>query len=333
MKLPRRGFVRGPSSLSLVVILAAGLLPSGLAAQDFDALVSTCSAGAGGLTGRCHIAAHALFAARGALGTALSLGSQVPGSASTLGYRLRTRPRMAISGRLGLTHFSMPEIREGYGLPMGDESPLVPSLHLSGVMGLLNGFSLSPTVAGVLAVDLTASGQLLFPQKSDGFQKRVAGWGIGARVGLLRESFTLPGISLSVSRRWGENAQVGDMRGGDAAQIRFDPDMTSFRGIVGKDILGMGLFAGAGLDRMSGSGSIGIRVSPTGFETEAFAKELRADKAVFFAGGSMTFLIIQLSGELGWSQALDAPLPIEPGGTDFPSARAYFGSLALRVTF
>jgi hypothetical protein len=84
---------------------------------------------------------------------------------------------------------------------------------------------------------------------------------------------------------------------------------------------------------MGGKGTLGIKVSPSGFEARTTAAELPSERAVFFAGGSMTFLIVQLSGEVGWSQAMNAPLPIEPGGTTFPSARAYFGSLALRMTF
>jgi len=308
-------------------------LPTSGKAQEFQDLVSSCAAGAGGLTGRCHVVALALDAARGGLATAATNGSELPGSASTLGYRLRTFPRVALSARAGLTRFSIPEIREGYALPLGDEGILVPAIHLSGTVGVLNGFSPLPTVGGVLALDLTASTHQLFAPSGDGFQEGLVGWGLGARLGLLRESFTLPGVSLSLSRRWMGSATLGEMESGDAAEAEFDVTVTSLRGVVGKDLLGLGFFAGAGLDRMSGEGTIRIRVSPTGFETGASAPDLSSDRMVYFAGGSMTFLIVQLSGEVGWSESRDAALPIDPGGTEFPSARAYFGSLAFRVTF
>jgi hypothetical protein len=313
--------------------MALALSPAGVRGQEFQALVSSCSAASAGLTSRCHVSALALDAARGGLATAASMGSEVAGSASTLGYRLRTFPKVALSARAGLTTFSMPEIREGYTLPVGDEDVLVPALHLTGTAGVFDGFSLRPNVGGVLALDLTAGAHLLFPSEEAGFRENPGGWSLGARLGLLRESFSLPGISISVTRQEYGTAGVGDMSSGDAGEISFDSGLTSFRGVVGKDILGIGLFAGAGQDRMAGGGTIGIRVSPTGFETTATATELPSERAVFFAGGSMTYLIIQFSGEVGWSQAFDAPLPIEPGGTSFPSAKAYFGSLALRMTF
>ena len=53
----------------------------------------------------------------------------------------------------------------------------------------------------------------------------------------------------------------------------------------------------------------------------------------FFGGGSLSYLILQLSLEVGWSRALDPELPLVPQGTAFPSNKAYFGSLGLRVTF
>jgi len=309
------------------------LFPSSLGGQQFEELVSACSAGAGGLTGRCHAIALALDATRGGLGTAASAGTEMAGSASTLGHRLRTFPRIALSARAGLTRFSIPEIRNGYALPLGDQGVLVPALHLSGTVGVLNGFSPLPTVGGVLALDLTASTHQLFASKGDGFQDGLIGWGVGARLGVLRESFSLPGASLSLTRRWMGTATLGEMDQGDAAEASFDETVTSLRGVVGKDLFGLGFFAGAGLDRMSGEGTIRLRVSPMGFETAATASNLSSDRLVYFAGGSMTFLIAQISGEVGWSEPRDPPLPIDPGGTDFPSARAFFGSLALRVTF
>lgn len=261
------------------------------------------------------------------------MGSDLPGSASTLGFYLRRTPRLSFSVRAGLTRFSFPEIRDGYALPLGDRTTLVPSLQASGALGVWNGFSTTPSVGGILSLDLTASGHLLLPPRGDGFQGRVTGWSAGARVGLLRESFTLPGVTLSLSRRWTGEVELGALEDGDAAEATSDPDITSFRIIMGKDILGTGFYAGGGLDRISGDGSMGIRVSPTGFETRVSGQELDSDRVLFFAGASMTYLILQISGEVGWSQAKDAPLPIEPGGSSFPSARAYFGSLAVRVTF
>ena len=126
--------------------------------------------------------------------------------------------------------------------------------------------------------------------------------------------------------------------GGDAEYAvgvdgEFDLDLTSVRGLIGKDILGVGLMAGGGWDRLSGNGDIRARVSPTGPESMAGTSELTSDRLTFFGGGSVTYLILQLSVEMGWSRALDPELPLVPEGANFPSNKAYFGSLGARVTF
>jgi hypothetical protein len=334
LRLRTGGFPGGAGpAIFLGLLLHFSVLPDSGEAQGFNALVSGCAEVTGGLTGRCHVAAHALWASRGGLGTALSMGSDLPGSASTLGFHLRKFPKISLGGRVGLTRFSFPEIREGYALPLDDQTTLIPALHLSGAVGVWNGISATPSTGGILSLDLIASGHLLLPPEGDGFQAPISGWSAGARIGILRESFTLPGITLSVSRHWVGEVELGEMEEGDAAEAGYEPEITSFRLVVGKDILGAGMYAGGGLDRTSGPGTLGLRVSPTGFETRVRSEALESDRTLFFAGGSMTYLIVQISGEMGLSQALDAPLPVEPGGSSFPSARAYFGSLAVRITF
>ena len=307
--------------------------PSAGAGQDLTGLVTSCGASSEALVGWCHQAALALEVARGGLATAASLGSEVPGSASTVGYRIRTSPRFSLAGRLGLTRFSMVDVPRSYRLSPGDEGAYIPSLHLSGNLGVLNGFSPLPTVGGVLALDVNASTHRLFLPDGHGFRDGVWGWGVGARLGIIRESFTLPGVSISLARRWTGTATLGELEAGGPFEGEFDLELTSVRGLIGKDILGVGLMAGGGWDRLSGKAGIRARVSPTGLETAATTTDLSSDRFTFFGGGSLTYLILQLSLEVGWSRALDPELPLVPQGTAFPSNKAYFGSLGLRVTF
>jgi hypothetical protein len=223
--------------------------------------------------------------------------------------------------------------------PAGDPAPvsfddvLLPSLHLSGTLGLFQGFSPEPTVGGVLALDLTASVDKVFAPREIGFKEGLLGWGVGARVGILRESFTLPGVSVSATSRWMGSATVGGLESAGMAEADFDVNVTSLRGVVGKDLLGLGFLAGAGWDRISGDGTIRARVSSTGPEGTASSTDLSSKRVVFFGGASMTFLILQVSGEAGWSRALDQELPRSPGGSAFPSKDVYFASVAVRVTF
>jgi hypothetical protein len=222
---------------------------------------------------------------------------------------------------------------DGYGLPVADQTLTIPSFQLSGVVGVLNGFSPLPTVGGVLSLDLTASAQHLFTGGNRGFKEGLWGWGLGLRLGILRESFTLPGVSLSLAHRWLEEASFGPEDSQDPAHLEMKSRVTSLRVVAGKDLFGFGTFGGAGWDRISGDGAVNLRLAPEGPETTASRDGLTSDRLTYFAGLSRTFLILQLSAELGMSESLDPDLPVDPGGSAFPSARAVYGSLGLRLTF
>ncbi|MGW8267275.1 MAG: hypothetical protein ACWGSQ_12990 [Longimicrobiales bacterium] len=323
-----------PKVLSALVIAVAFhlALPSRGSAQGLQDLVTDCGGDSELLTLLCHRAALALDGARGGVATAASGGSPVPGSASTMGYRIRGFPRFALSARAGLTRSSVADLSGEPSVVRTNEG-FTPSLHLSGTLGLLDGFSLRPAVGGVLSLDVLASSQVLFASKDQGFREGLLGWGVGARIGILRESFTLPGVSVSVTRNWMGSVAVGNLESGGMSETEFDTNVTSLRGVVGKDFLGFGLLAGAGWDRVSGKGLIRARVLPDGPEGSASSSDLSSRRAVFFGGASMTFLILQVSAEAGWSKGLDRGLPTRPQGDEFPSSSVYFASLGIRVTF
>ena len=327
---------RSGAILALLFMASSGTVhPSEGMSQELPALVASCGGTSEALTLLCHRAALALDAARGGLGTAASRGSENYGSASTLGYRLRSSPRLAMSARGGVARFSMVDLRDGSPSQTGSDAQgfFVPSLSLAGAVGLFTGFSPAPTVGGVLSLDVTGSAHWVFAPGGRGFQEGLLGWGLGVRMGILRESFTLPGVSVSLVRRWLGSTAVGNVDGGDPTEAVFDLNVTSVRGVVGKDILGFGLLAGLGWDRDSGEGTIHARVPAGGPEGAASASDLVSERMVFFGGASRTFLILQISGEVGWSRALDRELPREPGTDRFPSSTAYFASVAARLTF
>ncbi len=312
--------------------LLLALAPWPGSGQGFPGLVDSCAAPNQGLLDRCRQGALALDAARGALTLAASGGSEVAGSASTLGFRLRRLPRLALSARAGVTRASVPGITRGYSLPIREESFFLPALQVTGTVGLFDGFSPLPTVGGILALDVSASAHKLFPPKDRGFLDGSTGWGVAGRLGILRESFTLPGVSVSLAHRSLGEGRLGDMNLGDPAEARFDVSATSLRGVVGKDLFGIGILAGVGWDRSKGDGSVGVRVSPSGFELSASGTDLASERVIYFAGSSLTFLILQVSAEGGWSRAVDSPLPRTAGGGGEADLGAWFASLALRLT-
>lgn len=109
--------------------------------------------------------------------------------------------------------------------------------------------------------------------------------------------------------------------------MALDVTTTAWRAVLGKDLAGLGFVLGAGWDDYDSGGELtplAVTVAPipfSGFES---------DRAVFFGGVSRTFLVLQVSGELGWARgfSLDGDPP-----TDFdPASGTLFGAVSLRLT-
>lgn len=333
MRRPPTGRALGGAVLAVWAALAAHALPAKGAAQGLESLASSCSGGSPGLERRCRQVALALEGVRGLLGGGAGLGTEIPGSASTLGLRLQRIPRLSLSGRVGGIWSRVPAVLDGYSLTDEERGILVPLTQASGTVELFDGLSLLPTVGGILAVDLTGSYHQLYPPASEGFGGPVGGWGVAGRLGILRESFELPGISVSLARRALSRGKMGNVEGADPAEMLFETSVTSLRGMVGKDLLGIGILLGVGLDWLGGEGALALRTSPGGIVRRTNWEGLESQRKVFFVGGGMTFLVLQMSAEGG---IVEPQGSVWNGGEEAGSGtpqRAYFGSFALRITF
>jgi len=325
--LGRRGY------LVLILFFVMGLPLQSTNAQDLRPLISTCGGTSEAHLRWCQETALAVQAAQGALGLAASGGTDLPGSASTLGWRMKGSPRIALSIRGSLTRASAPALKSSGTSPHGETTLTLPSIHISGTVGLFDGLSLGPTLGGFGSIDLTVSTQWIAPPKDRGFQENLTGWGIGTRIGILRESFTLPGISLSAFHRSLGSVDLWEVGEGDPAAAGFDLRVSSLRAVAGKDIWGLGFFGGAGWDRYTGDASL-VVTDPEGLGPNSTgAGELRSNRHLFFLGGSMTFLTLQVSTEVGWADGFTPDLPTSFLGGFDPSSRSIFGALAFRLTF
>ncbi|MDT8370256.1 MAG: hypothetical protein RQ745_13700 [Longimicrobiales bacterium] len=234
--------------------------------------------------------------------------SAVPGSASVLGRRFSSTPRIAFSGRLGFGNFDLdtPD-RWGSG---EDETVTPPVFAVSGAVGLHDGFSIAPTVGGLLAVDLFADVSTIRLNANDEFDDASTAFGFGARIGLLRESFTLPGASVSVARRIGASTELR----GEGGSLDADVDATSVRLVVGKEIAGFGFLGGAGWERHTTDWEVVANGSgPTSSITVSENNDSDTE-TLFFGSVTRTFLVTQVGVEFGWSD------------------EASFASLSLRLT-
>jgi hypothetical protein len=296
------------------------------AAQTAGEVLDACVE-AGGDETRCADAAVAARALMGQVGLLAGGGSEVPGAASTLGRRLGSTPRTAVSLRIGGIGAGHPDLAAGgVGAAADEVSYFVPSVQGSVALGLTDGFAPLPTVGGLLSLDVLAQAGLLFLPESKGFGGATAAFSLGARLGLLRESFTLPGVSVSVSRRFIGDFELDGAAAG-ATRIELDPAATSLRVTVGKDLFAVGVLAGLGWDFYSGEGALAV---PAGMVFTEVDTTLDASRRLIFLGASLSFVVLQISAEGGWAQGFD---PVS-GYADSPFDAAKgsaFGGLAVRL--
>lgn len=330
---------RGPVPTILAACGAALLwaLPAGVAGQEqVTGLAATCGGAAAELRAWCTEVALAAQGTQGAVGLAVTGGNPVPGSASTLGRRVGSTPRISVAARGTLSGGRIPEVRSGVTVPAPGESFIPPGLRLSSAVGLVDGLSLAPTIGGILSLDLLASLSIVSLPGSRGYDGSVWGWGLGGRVGLLRESFTLPGVSVSLVRYGVGSVSLGDPTAGDRGRLTVDPAVTSIRAVAGKDLVGLGVLAGIGWDRFGGDAEVVARIPATAtepaLEGRASTDDFDPSRRVYFAGLSLNLLILQLSAEGGWASGYDAVPGRAAGGFD-PTDGSLYGSLSVRLTY
>jgi hypothetical protein len=185
-------------------------------------------------------------------------------------------------------------------------------------------------VGGVASLDLLFSGTV-GPLLSSDEYGGSGGWGFaaGARVGLLRESFTLPGLSVSGMYRVLRDVKLGDDELGTTdSYIRSDLGIISARVAASKAIFLVNLTAGAGWDRMQGDVELGYQslVGPV----RLTAEDARIDRVTFFGEVSYTLMVLNFVLSAGWQQGPD---DIDDGiGTGYEAEGAPYASAVLRLS-
>lgn len=312
-----------------VLALAALGSPHALAAQS---LRDQCAAASRTeVRTFCENVADAVAIVQPRLGIALAGGNPVPGTASTLGMRIGAIPRISLALRVTAAELDLPPVER---ITDDDDVRLaVGSIDADVSVGLFQGFSLVPTVAGFGSVDLLGSiGTIPLP-RGEGFDDASPlTWAAGARVGILRESFTAPGLSLSVMyRAFGDVAYGSETLSDRDAFFRVeDYHMTSIRGVIGKRLLGFGLTGGIAWDRYSADVAARVRdpavLDPTRVLLIA-EDDIETSRIAYFANASLTFLIVSIVAEAGWQQGGDGIT----GATPLLEKGALFGGIAIRL--
>jgi hypothetical protein len=306
--------------------LAAGLLHGAdVRAQD---LWQQCAAVAGEAhRALCRDAADAALIIQPRLGIAATGGNPVPGTASTLGMRIRSTPRIAIGVRTTASRAAVPGL-EQVGTAT-DAGFVIASASLDAAVGVYPGLMLLPTVGGFGSIDLLGSvGVLPIPGGASFPAAAPVSWSVGARLGILRESFTAPGVSLSAAYRstgelaWG-SATLADR---DAAVRLRSNQVTAIRAVVGKRVGGVGLLGGAGYDFFGSDATLFVRAADGGI-AQFRDSDMDGRRATIFGNASLTLLILNVSAEAGWQQGG----PALEGATRRRQQGGLFGGVAARL--
>lgn len=199
------------------------------------------------------------------VGVAFSGGNPVLGTGSALGSRFGV-PRFSVTGRVNLAVAEVPDLIDSNVRQLSAESltsqPLqsssypIPSIQVDVAVGLLDGFSVTPAIGGVGAIDLLGSVSFVPAVRAILLEDAVVSIGGGARIGILEGGPVTPGVSISGMYRRLTDVEVGNMQQGDAAQFRADLSTWSGRAVVSKGLLMVDVAAGAGIDHYSGDVAI-----------------------------------------------------------------------------
>lgn len=280
----------------------------------------------------CNTIGQAIEITQARAGMAATAGNPALGTSSTLGMRIGSFPRIAITPRVNVGKVRLPAT----AARNGDEvDAWVPVVAVDGAVGIYQGLSLFPTVGGFGSIDgLVSLGRVLLPG-DDGFEDGVTTWALGAQVGILRESFTVPGITVT-----GMYRSLGDVSFGDPEVMDTeghfaleDLSAWSARATIGKRFLLFSATAGAGYDWYSSNALLRYVTDDPAADGMRSIRDDDYSSKRFTAFGNVAFtvVIVSLVGEVGWQQGADGFSG--PGATDLLEKGGWYGSLGLRLTF
>lgn len=294
------------------------------------AAAQTCGQSSGTTTNErhCNSIAHTTQIIQPGVGIAFAGGNPVPGASSTLGMRIGSVPRITVGGRVTGVFMDVPNVTTPTSTGNGKGKPL--SFNVDAGVGIFSGLTIAPTLGGFGSIDaIVSAGKMKMPEEFG--NSEPGSWAAGLRIGLLRESFTAPGVSVTAMYRsignysYGVNADAP--ANANLTQAYFENNtVQSLRAIVGKRIFVLGANVGVGYDKFSSD------VSGFGGGLLLQDVELKEDRLTAFANVSWTLIILNAVAEAGFVKGGDpftSPLPT--GQTSQTEKATYYGSLALRL--
>ncbi len=281
------------------------------------------------------------------LGTSITGGNAVIGSAGTLG---------------GLGHFSFgvrANILQGQ-LPQTDDvtlsvtsaqrSDFAPKRQLLGLptaeaaVGIFPGVNVGATNVG--GIDALVSAFYVPDIEEDPVSVRVTDGhlriGYGVRLGIVQETAFVPGISVSYLRR---DLPKVDLRAriGTADSVRvtdLEAKTTVWRLAASKRFTILGLTAGVGQDRYDSQANTGAYVAPrqvgpvsVSYNGTVAGVSQKLTRTNYFGGAMLALPGLRVAAEIGQVTGGDVVTPFNSFGDRKANDTYTYGSLGLRVAF
>ena len=308
----------------------AGIVICAVIAGARSAVAQTCGTSTG-----CNAVQQAAEIVQPQIGIGLSGGNPVAGASSTLGMRIGSIPRVTLGARLTGVRFT-----EGVRPDNPNQDFITTSLDFDAAVGIFSGFRLAPTIGGFGSLDAVLSIGTLRTSDDEGFKDDPGSWAIGARLGILRESFTAPGVSVTAMYR-----HIGDLSWTAPNDDTTDPlvfqsyELTdnsafSLRAVVGKRLFVLGAAAGIGYDKYKSTIAGSYSCITCGPAASFSIEDHKTDRTTIFGNVSWTLLILNVVAEGGWQSGGDefsAPLP--SGQSSKADKSTAYGSFAVRLVF
>lgn len=313
----------------------------------------------------CTTVATTLSNVQPAIGIGFSGGNPTLGMGGTLGTRFGMIPRFSFTARANAVLTELPDIFGDFSPDLDSPSDQIGSLQTTSVpvgalqadlaIGVFNGITLVPTMGGLGSIDLLGSVAFIPVIQDLGIEEAIVSWGVGARVGILKGGLLAPGLSVSgMYRRLGD-VQFGDIADGDPGEFATDLSTLSLRAVVSKGVAMLDFALGAGYDRYASETDFNFMLDYQCTTTECtLAKEnptqpftlsmapgaLGGDVETaawnVFGNVGLSFLLLNLVGEVGYQQAIDVLQPGDVEGRPLTDEELgdgrIFGSLGLRLT-
>ena len=279
----------------------------------------------------CQRAEDALKSFHPVAGLIVSGGNPVLGSGGTLGGL----GHFFVSARVNAVKVALPSTNSA---DTASTSAVVPAPVIEAGLGLWNGLG-----NGLLSVDALASATLLpttqvsnlsVDSNATKIGSLALGLGYGVRVGILKGSFFIPSVSVSVMRRTLPRIQYGTLGAVPSTDsaFSFDTDLkaTNFRVTAGMHLLLLDVAAGFGYDVYTSNAHLAYYSSPISIAHDTL--NLNNKREVIFLNAGMNLMLIKVIGEIGYQTGKDQTLSTNYQGLD-PKAGHVFGGAGVRISF